>query len=183
MELKLIPHRFLQYPIDPNIETLIIGTFNPETEKNPAEIFYGRSRNHLWKLLPLALGAEDLKGKDSKDKLDFIKKHKVGFIDLVAEVRVDAGSETNYGNDYIDSRVTKWRDVISEMKKMKRLKKVCFTRKTFSGIPQVKERVIDLEHYCKRRQLPFQCLSTPARIYSKSKQEEWTNFFSGSANS
>jgi len=179
MSTVIIPHRFLQYPLDPGTEILIVGTFNPETEKNPAEIFYGRSRNYLWRLLPLALGAPDLKAKGNPDKLDFIKAHKIGFIDLVAEVKVDMGSETKYGDDYIDNRVTQWRDVISEMGKMKRLKKVCFTRKTFSDIPQMKKRAKEVEAYCNEKLISFQYLPTPARIYSQSKQDEWKNFFLG----
>ena len=58
--MKIIRHRFLHLPIDAATEILIVGTFNPDTDKNPAEIFYGRSRNFLWKLLPIALGQDDL---------------------------------------------------------------------------------------------------------------------------
>ena len=178
MSTVIIPHRFLQYPLDPETEILIVGTFNPETEKNPAEIFYGRSRNYLWRLLPLALGAPDLKGKDNGEKLHFIKTYKIGFIDLVAEVEVAIGSETKYGDNYIDSRIIQWRDVISEMERMMQLRKVCFTRKTFSDIPQMKRRAKEVEAYCNQKQISFQYLPTPARIYSQSKQDEWTNFFS-----
>jgi G:T/U-mismatch repair DNA glycosylase len=176
--MKTIRHRFLQYKIDPATEILIVGTFNPETENNPAEIFYGRSRNFLWRLLPIALGEDDLKKNEPGDKLNFISQHKIGFIDLVAEVTVDIGSETNYNDSYIDSRVTQWRDVINTMKQLPHLKKVCFTRKTFSDIPQVKKKLAEVEIFCKEKGIPFQCLATPSRIYSTAKQEEWNNFFS-----
>ncbi|MEO6722812.1 MAG: hypothetical protein ABIN67_20765 [Ferruginibacter sp.] len=178
--MKIIRHRFLQYKIDLATEILIVGTFNPETENNPAEIFYGRSRNFMWRLLPIALGGEDLKQKDRTDKLNFIHAHKIGFVDLVAEVTVDIGSETNYNDSYIDSKVTKWRDVTGIMKQLLHLKKVCFTRKTFSDIPQVRKKVMEVERFCKEKGIPFQYLSTPARIYSKAKQQEWNIFFQNS---
>jgi len=176
--MKVIPHRFLQYPLNPYTEILIVGTFNPDTEKNPAEIFYGRSRNFLWRLLPIALGESDLKNKTTEEKFDFIKRHKISFIDLVAEVTVDVGSEVNYEDRYIDNKVTQWRDVIGIMKTMSNLKKICFTRKTFSDIPHVKKRIKEVEDFCYEKEISFQYLSTPARIYSKEKQEEWTQFFS-----
>lgn len=175
--MKIIRHRFLQYKISPSTEILIVGTFNPETENNPAEIFYGRRRNFLWRLLPIALGDEDLKNKDRTDKLNFIGEYKIGFIDLVAEVTVDIGSETNYNDSYIDSKISQWRDVIAIMKQLPHLNKVCFTRKTFSDIPQLKRKVMEVEMFCKEKGISFQYLSTPARIYSKEKQEEWSNFF------
>jgi len=37
-----VQHRFLDHQINSETETLIIGTFNPETTNNDAEFFYGR---------------------------------------------------------------------------------------------------------------------------------------------
>ncbi len=37
-----ITHRFRNHVIDPETETLIIGTFNPEVESTDAEFFYER---------------------------------------------------------------------------------------------------------------------------------------------
>mgnify|MGYP000203195880 CR=1 FL=1 len=54
--MKTIKHKFLDHNINPKAEMLFLGTFNPETENNDADFFYGRSRNYLWKLLPLAIG-------------------------------------------------------------------------------------------------------------------------------
>ena len=175
--MKIIRHRFLHLPIDAATEILIVGTFNPDTEKNPAEIFYGRSRNFLWRLLPIALGQDDLKSKSVQDKLNFIRDNKIGFIDLVAEVKVDIGSEINYEDRYIDSRVSAWRNVLDDIKKLPRLRKVCFTRKSFSDIPQVKKKIMEVEAFCTKNQIDFQNLSTPSRIYSTDKQAEWSDFF------
>lgn len=175
--MKIISHRFLNYPIDPAVEMLIIGTFNPDTEKNPAAIFYGRRRNFLWRLLPLALGTPDLKNEQAEEKFKFIREYHIGFIDLVAEVKVDIGSETNYEDRYIDSRVSRWRDVLGVVKQLNNLKKVCFTRKSFSDIPRVREKIREIAAYCTENSIAFQYLSTPSRIYSREKQDEWTRFF------
>ena len=59
--MKRIKHLLLDYKINPETETLIIGTFNPDTPENDADFFYGRSRNFLWKMLPTAFEEEDLK--------------------------------------------------------------------------------------------------------------------------
>lgn len=79
-----VQHRFLDHQINPETETLIIGTFNPETVDNKAEFFYGRSRNYLWRLLPTAFGETDLKNASKQEKLEFIQKYKIDLTDLLA---------------------------------------------------------------------------------------------------
>lgn len=177
--MPVIHYRFRDHKINPLTETLIVGTFNPEAENNPADFFYGRRMNFLWKLLPLALGKPDLKGSSKADKLSFIQEHKVDFTDLVLEVDVEEGQETNYLDDYLDKRVVKWQDVIGRMKKLAHLKRVCFTRKTFSGIPNMRKRIKEIEDYCTKRKICFTYLTTPSRGYSKKKQEEWISFLRG----
>lgn len=174
--MKTIKHRFLETVINQNTETLIIGTFNPETEENLAEFFYGRSRNYLWRLLPIAYHEKDLKNASKQEKLDFISRRNIGFIDLISEIKVDEGQESNYYDSYIDSKVTQWRNVIAEMEKLKNIKRVCFTRKTFSDIPNMKRQIVAIQEYCDNRGIRFQALTTPARYYREDKQAEWTDF-------
>lgn len=174
--MTIIKHRFLTYEINPDTEILIIGTFNPDAKDNKAEFFYGRGRNFLWRLLPTAFGAENLKDKTKQEKFDFIKKQKIDFIDLISEVEVEEGEETNYEDKYIDSKVTKWCDVIAEIKKLKKIKRICLTRKTLSDIPKMKIRVDEIQKYCVVNNIPFQFLKTPARTYSINKQKIWTDF-------
>ena len=171
-----IKHRFADCQINVKTETLIIGTFNPETEGNEAEFFYGRSKNYLWRLLPAAFHEKDLKQADKQEKLSFIKRNKIDFIDLILKVEVEKGQETNYADSYIDRKVIIWRDVIAEIEKLKFLKRVCFTRKTFSDIPNIRERIDEVHVYCEKNGLLFRALATPSRYYSKDKQAEWTNF-------
>lgn len=175
-----IKHKFLDHTINPKTEILIIGTFNQNTEGNEADFFYGRVRNHLWNLLPRAYNEKDLKGAAKQEKLDFIEKHRIDFIDLIAKVKVDEGQEDNVNDHYIDHRVDEWRDVISEMKKLPTLKKVCLTRKSFADVPNIKVKVLEIQEYCQQENIPFQILSTPARFYNLTKQAEWTSFLLGS---
>lgn len=171
-----VKHRFIENIIQPNTETLIIGTFNPDTPDNDAEFFYGRSRNYLWRLLPTAFGESDLKQATKQEKISFINQYKINLIDLIEEIEVDEGEEANYYDGYIDSRVTKWRDIINLIDSLTNLKRVCFTRKTFSDIPNMKIRLDAIQTHCESKSIPFKALTTPARFYRDDKQNEWTNF-------
>ncbi|MDQ0110517.1 G:T/U-mismatch repair DNA glycosylase [Chitinophaga terrae (ex Kim and Jung 2007)] len=170
-----IRHRFINHNINPKTETLVIGTFNPDTEENIADFFYGRQRNFLWTLIPTAFNETSLKGKLKSEKLNFIKKYRIDFIDLISEVEVD--EVANYDDSYLDSRVIEWRNVISEIDKLPNLKRVCLTRKSFGDIPNMKTRINEIKNYCEKKEIPFQLLPTPARFYGQAKQIEWTNFF------
>jgi G:T/U-mismatch repair DNA glycosylase len=174
--MAIVQHKFLNHTISPNTETLIIGSFNPNAEDSKADFFYGRSRNFLWRLLPNAFKVDTLKGRTKKDKLSFIATHKVDFIDLMKSVKVEEGEETNYLDTYIDFRVEEWADVLAEMKALKNLKRVCFTRKTFDRIPNMEKKILEIQQYCESANIKFTCLSTPARFYNEEKQAEWIQF-------
>jgi G:T/U-mismatch repair DNA glycosylase len=175
--MPIIRHRFQSHSIHPDTETLIVGTFNPEAEANEADFFYGRSRNFLWRLLPTALGSEDLKGRLKEEKINFIRQHRIDFVDLIAQVEVDAGEEANYDDIYLDSKKPKLNDVVAELGKLPNLKRVCLTRKTLAGIPHMKAKVDEIQHYCAANGIDFSLLKTPARTYSAGKQAIWTEFF------
>ncbi|MET6999445.1 hypothetical protein [Chitinophaga defluvii] len=170
-----IRHRFLNHTINPKTETLVIGTFNPDTEENKADFFYGRQRNFLWTLIPTAFNESSLKTKPKDEKLKFIEKYRIDFIDLISEVEVD--EVANYDDGYLDNKVTEWINVISKINKLPNLKRVCLTRKSFGDIPNMKSRIDEIKNYCNERKISFQFLTTPARFYGQAKQTEWTNFF------
>lgn len=174
--MRIIKHKFIDHIINPETEILIIGTFNPDTERNPAEFFYGRDRNFLWRLLPAAFEFNDLKEKSKAEKIDFIHTAKIDFVDLIYEVAIDEGQEVNYEDAYLDSRVTVWQDVISQLKVLKKIRKVGFTRKTLADIPAMKSKIEEIKAYCDNNRIHFQHLTTPARFYRADKQEEWTTF-------
>jgi len=174
--MSLVCHRFLDHKINPETETLIIGTFNPETEGNPAEFFYGRSRNYLWRLLPSAFQETDLKNGDKHEKLTFIERRRIDFIDLISKIEVEEGHESNFYDGYIDGRVNEWRNIIVEIDQLQNIKRVCFTRKTFSDIPNMKIKIGEIEEHCRNKGIYFKSITTPARFYREDKQTEWTNF-------
>lgn len=173
--MSIIKHRFSNYQINPSTETLIIGTFNPETSANSADFFYGRKRNFLWTLVPQAFGENSLKNKPKKEKIEFIQRHKIDFIDIILEVNVDDVS--NYYDSYLDNKVTKWNDIISEIKKLKNLHRICVTRKTFNDIPNMKIQINEIKNYCESNNIKVEFLPTPARFYNQKKQDIWTQFF------
>jgi G:T/U-mismatch repair DNA glycosylase len=187
LPLKIIKHKFLEHEIDPATETLIIGTFNPLADGNKAEFFYSRPRNHLWALIPLAFKEESLKqrkiGNEYDEKINgkkaFIKRHHIDFIDLISEIAVEPGQETNYDDDYIDSKVPEWgwRDVVGEIQKLRSLKRACFTRRTLSDIPRMRKRIERIQSSCQDRGVYFQFLTTPARPPRKDRPNEWSDFF------
>lgn len=171
----LVKHRFEHHIISPYTEILIIGTFNPDTPENVADFFYGRPRNFLWILVPAAFGDGSLKECAKSEKLAYIKYRKLDFIDLIAEVNVDTPND--YADSYLDKMVTGWNDIIHRAEQLQYLKKICFTRKTFSGIPNMKKRIETISDFCEQKGITFQYLPTPARFYRADKQQEWTNFF------
>lgn len=175
---KTIRHRFESHSINPNTEILIVGTFNPETPENIADFFYGRERNFLWRLLPVAFQHEDLKGIKKEQKRNFITDRKIDFIDLIKAVEVDEGKQADYSDAYIDKHVVEWTDVIAIIEALDKLKKVVVTRKTFSDVPNIKQRVELIREHCFKHNISFECLPTPARFYSQAKQKVWTKAFS-----
>lgn len=174
--MSIIKHRFLDHHINPETEILIIGTFNPDIEKNEADFFYGRNRNYLWKLLPVAFQKPDLKQSSKQEKLSFIQQEKLDFIDLIAKIEVEDGQEANYNDDFIDSKVTQWQNVITEIKNLKNIKKICLSRKTFTCIPNIKKQIETIQEFCYKNGIFFKELVTPSRFYNEEKQIEWTNF-------
>lgn len=173
-----VNHRFSNHKIDHQTETMIIGTFNPETAENDADFFYGRSRNFFWRLLPIAYGEADLKRSTRQEKINFIQKYNIGLIDLIEEVQVEDGQEANYYDRYIDRKVTRWKDIVGIMKNLPNLKKVCFTRRISSDIPSMRTQLEPIRQYCEKNGIPFISLTTPARYYNEHKQAEWTQVFS-----
>ena len=173
-----VQHKFANHRLNPAAETIILGTFNPGHDANKAHFFYSSPRNQLWSLLPRAFGEQDLRRAELGEKLEFLSRRRIDFVDLIFEVDVGEGRECDRPDAYIDSRVTRWRDVLSELETLRSLRKVCFTRRGFDGIPNMRSRTDKIEQYCGRRGLVFKRIVTPSGAYrSEDKQSEWTCFF------
>ncbi len=175
--LITVKHRFYFKQMDPETEILVIGTFSPDVGGNPADSFYGRIRNHFWRLITAAFNEESLKGKSKEEKEAFSRRHKIDFIDLIRELKVDIGHECNYNDEYIDGKVTEWFDVKKIISGLPQLRKVCFTRKSFGQVPNLKTKIAEIEQFCREKGLRFKYLTTPSRFYSQEKEEEWREFF------
>ena len=175
-----INHKFINHKIQEDTKVLIIGTFHPETSSG-SDFFYGRSRNFLWRLLSKAFGNEDLKDKPREEKIEFIRKNKVDFIDLIRKINIQEGHEKDYFDEYLDSRMSEpgseWNDVVALISGHNSLRKVCFTRKTFQGILNIENKINEIREFCENSGIGFQCLVTPARYHSEAKQREWNTFF------
>ncbi|MDR2033672.1 MAG: hypothetical protein LBP89_03465 [Helicobacteraceae bacterium] len=166
-------HKFYDRAISPRTETLIVGTFNPDAPNNNADFFYGRKQNHLWRILPIAFGEKSLKNSKKEEKIIFCEKYKIDFIDLIAEVSADRLED--FKDKSLEKIVTKWRDIKEAIEKTPNLKRIALTRKTFSGIPNIKAKWLEIEKHYKNRLLITR-LITPARIYDDNKQAEWNRF-------
>jgi G:T/U-mismatch repair DNA glycosylase len=173
--MTTIKHKFRDHKINPLTEILVVGTFNPETVENIAEFFYSRQRNYLWKLIPTAFAEDSLKDKSKEEKLEFIAKYKIDFVDLISVV--DVNEVSNYADNYLDNKVLEWKEIIPEIRNLPNIKQVCLTRKSFNDIPNIKIRIDEIKKYCDEFEIVFKSLITPARFYSANKQEEWTIFF------
>lgn len=176
-----VEHGFLTHEIDPNTETVIIGTFNPGHICN-VSFFYSSPKNYLWRLLPEAFAEEDLRGAGTNQKMEFCKRRRVDFIDLIAEVEVEKGKECGRSDTYLDGRVTKWRPVITELEPLQSLRRACFTRSTFGDVKNIECRVKQIDTWCRDHKIDFACLITPSMAYRsipyKERQAPWTKFFS-----
>lgn len=172
-----IKHKFRNFKNQQDIETLILGTFNPDTPENLAEFFYGRGKNYLWNLLPKVYGQPGLKNSTLAEKNDFILKNKIGFTDLVQEIEVELGEGNKYADDFIDSKITKWIDFALFLVDFPKVKNVFLTRKSFADIPKMKIQIDIIKNICQSTGIGFFLLPTPARFENQTKLNEWKIIF------
>jgi G:T/U-mismatch repair DNA glycosylase len=176
-KMIVIRHKFAGRKILKDTKILIIGTFNPDTPQNTANFFYSRPHNYLWEIIPTAFGSQSLKKAKKDEKEKYIKDKKIDFIDIIEAIEVETDKADNYADDFIDNKIIKLRNVIAEFRKLKDIKKVGFSRKTFDcNIPQIKKEKEKIENFCKENRIYFQALSTPSRSNNVKKQKEWTDF-------
>ena len=167
-------HKFRNLVINPDVEILILGTFNPGVDiPNGPNFFYGRPRNFLWQLLPGCWDEPSLKKRDLEAKKSFMAMHKIDFVDLILEVDVPEDQQKNYLDTFLDGRVTLWKDVIALIKQLPKLKAIYFTRKTFGGVGKILHQIHSIQNHCQQNGIRFCLLNTPARNPSLAKQKQW----------
>ena len=123
--------------------------------------------------MPKVFEWKPLKNATLQEKKDFINKFNIGFVDIIQEIEVGIGQETNYKDNYIDGKVTKWLDIESFIENHQLLKKVFLTRKTFKDIPRIKKQIDLIKDICYRKDIEFYCLPSPARYENNKKLDEW----------
>ena len=172
--MPVILHKFRNHRVSQKTEILILGTFNPDIADGPT-FFYGRPRNYLWQLLPGCWSLLSLKNSLLPAKQAFMAQYKIDFVDLIESVDVEKGQHANFLDTYIDPRVEVWRDIIELINQLPKLKAVYFTRKTFGGIPNIHNQIIEIRNHCQQVGVRFCLLETPARFANADKQKQWIN--------
>jgi len=85
------------------INYLFVGTFNPEGGEL-VNYYYGRPKNQFWKLLSIIFN--DDFNPNSPDFFKKIKKHKIGCIDMIAEIEAPENKVASItGEGYSDSKI------------------------------------------------------------------------------
>ena len=70
------------------IDTLVLGTFNPSCGKK-TDYFYGRSSNNFWRTIERILGLDFCHTQNIfENKLNIMKQHKFGCIDIIKEIHI-----------------------------------------------------------------------------------------------
>ncbi|HNP34026.1 MAG TPA: hypothetical protein PKN96_12100 [Flavobacterium sp.] len=102
-----IHHRFINQPFffpDWEVDTLILGTFNPNTE-NIVDYYYGREKNKFWRAIELIenLELKSLHGNLAAKQIVMNRK-RFGCVDVIKYADVDEDHVQNIiGNGYSDS--------------------------------------------------------------------------------
>ncbi|SEH97801.1 uracil-DNA glycosylase family protein [Epilithonimonas hominis] len=147
---------------DWSVETLVVGTFNPEwSRSNNADWFYGRRTNNFWNVLPRIYLENELICSDKQTKLDFCRKHRIGITDLIKTINTasqeehfniissfsDKAIEDNFKNDITQV------NIIEILENKKTIRNVYLTRSAKNGMwrnlwKDIKSFCIDHEIYC-----------------------------------
>ena len=167
-------NKFREHPVNLQTKILILGTFSPDFPGGP-DFFYGRERNFLWHLLPICYGLTDLKDAPLDDKKAFMSEYKIDFADFIHSLVIAPGEEQIVDDAFIDSHVNEWNNIGNLMDLLPDLKAVYFTRKTFNGLPNIRQQINLIKERCKQRAIRFCKLETPAKFFSPEKQQQWTD--------
>ncbi len=132
--------------------------------------------------MSVIFGEKCLRYSEEEEKEDFIKRHKIDFADLIEEIDIAAQYLSSYKDITLDENwnAAKCKNIPQEISHLNKLKKVCFTRKTFQHIPNIRKKVEELERWCKNHEIEFRSLPTPAnyaKVDAQKRFEEWKAFF------
>lgn len=170
--MPIVANKFKNYQVNINAEILILGTFSHNVIDG-ADFFYGKPRNFLWHLLPISFGLTSLKEENLEAKKAFMDKYNIDFADIIETIDVPEGEENNLDDTFIDNHAFEWKNINILIDSLPNLKAVYFTRKTFNGIANAKQQIMQIAKYCQQKNVRFCKLETPAKYYDDTKQKQW----------
>jgi len=170
--MPIVENKFKNYQVNTQSEILILGTFSHDIVDG-ADFFYGKPRNFLWHLLPNSYGLASLKEENLEAKKAFMAQYKIDFADIIETLNVPEGEENNLDDTFIDNHAFEWKNINILIDSLPNLKAVYFTRKTFNGIANAKQQIVQIATYCKQKSIRFCKLETPAKYYDDTKQKQW----------
>ncbi len=170
--MPIVENKFKNYQVSPQTEILILGTFSHDVIDG-ADFFYGKPRNFLWHLLPISYGLTSLKESDLEVKKAFMAQYKIDFADIIETLNVPEGEENNLDDTFIDNHAFEWKNIHTLIDSLPNLKAVYFTRKTFNGIANAKQQIMQIAKYCNQKNIRFCKLETPAKYFDDTKQKQW----------
>lgn len=161
------------------IETLIIGTFNPQNEFAPinhANYYYGRTRNYFWKVIPKFVCVDGINSLDVLLQIEFLKNQKIGLTDLLISI-----NDAEIGNQIHIDRIRSFEDTQIELfnsfewnteniiktLKSNRIKAVFFTKLGHSDARINNQNTFEaqmriIENYCTQNNISNNRLHTPS---------------------
>lgn len=146
------------------IETLVLGTFNPECGEI-TDYFYGRIRNRFWRALEaITLNENYYFHNNLSRKKKVMEKHKFGCTDIIKSIKINENYRNKVcGNGYSDSALFTLREVIAtyQFEEIKnylinnKIKKVINTWGMRNNPNIFKNQVNDLEIFCNEHEIIF----------------------------
>lgn len=170
---KFIKDLQLQY-VDWKVNTLFIGTFNPEWEEcinNNAQWFYGRTqRNDFWCILPTVHGVNSLIGGNRNTWTQFCKENSIAITDIIESIDADVYNENhrsaicNFKDDeFVNFEVT-LNNIPDLLERHQSIKQICITRQTLTDFWE--DCFMDTIQYIEQhpeRDIQLKLLRSPSR--------------------
>lgn len=172
--MPILTNKFAKHAPSLDTEILILGIFTFDVPQT-GDYFFGKPRQFLWHMLPGCYNLPSLQQAATQQKIQFAQKHKIDFLDLIETVEWDADEDNLPDEDELAAAVLTYTKVDYWIQHLPKLKAVYFTRKTFNGLPNLKTHVQNLNGLAAAKGIRFCKLDTPARHFSKEKQQQWKN--------
>lgn len=189
---KKIGHQFLKEEFFfPNweVETLIIGTFNPNCGEK-TDYYYGRCRNNFWRIIEKILHLKYMSLQNSfEEKLKIMSQEKFGCADIIQSIILmeNTKPELICGSGYSDQvlfnqqkcSITYQFEDIKVLIKEKKVKKIINTWGLRDKPKLFVNNIDDLQNFCELRNISFirKCPSPSGRLRSANHKEELLNFY------